>query len=72
MFVRIELRCVGRQKVGMEPWMFPKKLLYLCGAVRETSVPEEHNRATDLMQQMVEKFHHLRGPDILLGMESTA
>jgi hypothetical protein len=70
MLVRIQFRCIGGQRVDMEPGMFVEKLPHACGVVRTAPVPEQHDRAPNLMQQMVEKLHHLRASDILLGVET--
>ena len=70
MLIGIEFRCIGGKKIGMEPAVPAQKLRNVISTVRTTAVPEQHDRAANLLEQMIEKLHHLRGADILLGVES--
>jgi hypothetical protein len=54
----------------MEPGMLVQKLRNVISSVRTAAVPEQHDRAPNLLEQMIEKLHHLGGADILLGVES--
>jgi hypothetical protein len=58
-FDRIEFRRASREVVNMEAWMLSQKYLYFLALMNRRFVPNQHDRAAHLSQQMAQEFNDL-------------
>jgi len=65
LFIRVELRGVGREEFEVQPWKATTELADPISLVDAGLLPEEDDGAAEMAQRVPEKGAHLIVPDIL-------
>lgn len=68
-FIRIELRRVSRERIGMQARMGAEPLFDHGAFMRSPAIPEQDHVAPQVPEQVSEELGHFRGSNVLVGME---
>jgi len=67
--IGIQFRRIGGEAMDMEPWGLAQKLLNNFAVMLPPSIPQKHDRAPEMFEQIPEKRGHLRTADVFIVME---
>ena len=67
--IRVKFRRVSGETVGMKPRMFTEEFSDRGSFMGSAAVPEKDHMAAQVSEQLTEELNHLRGSDVLIGME---
>src|SRR6266581_968911 len=68
--VGVELRGVAGEAYRLQAWVSRQVVAYQDRPVRLVPVPQQNDRAANLLEELAQELNHLGRPDVLVGVEA--